>query len=468
MIYIIYILGRIIPAGLGLCTVLMLSHISSPETYGEYAVSLAFSTILNLIFFQWNRSSVTRHAAYDSDNITNVIGSSIFIHLVNLSLVSIIAFLYSYITGYAATYIVLMAVACSTSDFFLELARATGKAKQYSLNYAVRQIAFMLLSFVFLKFNLNILFGNAIVWAYVISFLVSSLPFAVSYIRSYSVNISRAQLEMHSRFGLPLVLNFSLSSFINQIDKIIVDWFLGKEIAGVYALSVDMTKQLILTLMEAVNLASFPSLVKVYERGDFAKTRLKMQQNLDILLGLSVPATIGFIIVMPEISGSIIGAEFAREFLQISPIIAFASFARGMRVYYFDQAFHLSRETFKPAINSMITLVVLVTGSLFLVTLLGTTGVALAVLISSLLSCLLSFGVGRSSVHLPVSLQRLGVCVFCTFVMAGAVYGARNFIDRTLVGGLIQSIIGIFSYGTCCLALNYAGSRDYIIRRLRK
>lgn len=470
MTYFIYIVGRLFPAGIGLCTVIVLSNIAEPSTYGDYAVFLAFAMILNLVFFQWNRSSVTRHAAHDPVNIGEVIGSSISIHLMNALFVSLAAFFASFVFGVSAFQILIMTLVCSTSDFFLELARATGRAKQYSFNYALRQCLFLILSLIMLN-NSNeeyLYFGNAIIASYVLAFFISTFPFAVFFLRLFRANLSIVQLKIHFKFGLPLVLNFSLTGFVNQIDKIIVDNALGREIAGVYSLAVDVTKQVLLTLMEAVNLASFPSLVKVYERCDFTKAREKMQQNLNILLGLSIPATVGFMILIPDVSHLFIGGEFLREFLQIAPIIALASLARGTRVYYFDQAFHLSRETMKPAINTAAALVVFLILSLISVEVYGTTGVASSVLASSVISCVFSFGLGRGAVQMPFSLRSFCICVVCSIFMAAVVHYVSMFVDHTIFSALVMIVSGAVSYFLSCLMFNYGGLRSFIVLKLQR
>ncbi len=467
MIYVTYLLGRIIPAGIGLCTILMLSHLADPTTYGEYAVALAVSMILNLVFFQWNRSSVTRNSAHDPDDVISIVGASIALHFLNILIVIVLIISYGLLFNYSVASILMMTVVCSTSDFVLEIARATGKAKQYAFQYAVRQILFFFLSYFLLKYGVFDFGINLIVLSYLTSFSLSSLPYILIYIKKFGFIFSREYLLLHSRFGLPLVLNFSLSGFINQIDKLIVSAFLGKEAAGIYALAVDITKQTLLTLMEAVNLAAFPRLVKAYEAGDALKSTHKMQENLDVLVGVSLPATIGFIMILPSVSGTLIGQDFAKSFMMVAPLIACASFVRGLRVYYFDQAFHLTRETFKPAINSSVALLALVVLGLIGVRHLEVLGVSLAVLLSAILSCALSFGLGRGALRLPVDFWHLFICCVCTAIMAITVYLVGYNFQPGWTSALLQIITGAVVYVLCCLSLNYAGSRDLVLRRLR-
>lgn len=467
MIYVTYLLGRIIPAGLGLCTILIFSHLADPATYGEYAVALAVSMILNLVFFQWNRSAVTRNAAHDPKDVASVIGAAIALHFLNIFIVTLLILLYGSFSGGSVASILMMTVVCSTSDFVLEVARATGRAKHYAFQYGLRQALFFLISYVLLKYEIFYFHLNVIVFSYLISFSISTAPYMLIYLMKFGLRFSKEHLLLHCRFGLPLVLNFSLSGLINQIDKLIVSAFLGKEAAGIYALAVDITKQTLLTLMEAVNLASFPRLVKAYETGDALKSTQKMQENLDVLIGVSLPATIGFIMLLPSVSGTLIGQEFAKPFMIVAPVIACASFVRGLRVYYFDQAFHLTRETFKPAINSGVALLALVAIGLIGVRYLEILGVAFAVLVSAILSCALSFGAGRGTLRLPVNLRHLAICGVCTAIMAMTVYLVGYSFQPGWASALLQVMTGAAVYGLCCLSLNYAGSRDLVLRRFR-
>lgn len=444
-----------------------MSNLADPAIYGEYATALALSMILNLSFFQWNRSALTRNAAHEPSDVSQIVGSAIAIHFINTASVSVVILIASYFLGINLAYPLTMTLICATSDFSLEISRATGREKEYALHYTLRQSMFLLISYVLFSFDTLQSTYNTIVISYLLSFLIALVPFFMRQVMKYRINLSKNYFYLHTKFGLPLVVNFTVTGLINQSDKLVVASILGRDVVGVYALVVDLTKQVLLTLMEAVNLASFPKLVKAYESKSEISLIKTMRENFSILIGTSVPATVGYILVLPTVSKLAIGEEFTQAFLLLPAIIAFASLLRGLRVYYFDQAFHLTRETFKPAVNSICTLAIMsilgVVGAIYW----NVQGVALAVLLSSMLSCVLSISVGRRTLRMPSGFRTVFSCGLCTAVMALSVKVAGLWLDPSLASVALQIVAGITTYAICCLILNFANSRSILMQRLR-
>ncbi|MDF2983049.1 MAG: hypothetical protein K0Q69_2821, partial [Devosia sp.] len=123
--HLLYLVGRAVPAAIGLVALVGYSHIFDAATYGEYAVIMGIANILIGSLLVWIRITMTRFAAAGDERAQRMVGVALTLQagasLALIFVMSVVAFASgSEILILAA----IAALALSWSDLNLDLLRA--------------------------------------------------------------------------------------------------------------------------------------------------------------------------------------------------------------------------------------------------------------------------------------------------------------------------------------------------------
>lgn len=218
--------------------------------------------------------------------------------------------------------------------------------------------------------------------------------------------------------------------------------------------------------MMIINLAAYPLVVKALETGGIKECQKQLNENTSLLLLVSVPATTGMILLSDSFTGIFLGESYQGKAATIFSLIAFAIFIQGFKMYYFDLAFQLGKNTklqIWPVLAAAVLNVVL---NLLFIPEYGIFGSAYATIISYVVSVLMSALIGKKIFPLTFPFKEVGKIFIATGVMALLVWPALA-IDG-IFGFIVQIVVGIVAYGAVVLALNINGIRQLVMRRLKK
>src|SRR5690606_37929927 len=146
-------------------------------------------------------------------------------------------------------------------------------------------------------------------------------------------------------YGMPLVAVFVGAVLVYDIDRYQIAATLGLAEAGHYVATVDLVKQAVLALLMALSLAALPVVIRVLETGGGQEARHKMSEYWRLLLCASIPFCALWLVFAREISSLLLGQDFSATAVTLAPWVVIGTWLSGIRVFYFDQVFHLVRRT---------------------------------------------------------------------------------------------------------------------------
>ncbi|SDW17724.1 murein biosynthesis integral membrane protein MurJ [Tepidimicrobium xylanilyticum] len=260
------------------------------------------------------------------------------------------------------------------------------------------------------------------------------------------VNLSDPYLKRALVLVLPVMMGSAVQQFNTVIDRTLASSLVEGSISALtYA---SRLKDLIISVfVAAVTTVVFPMLSKAFSQEDIRQVKKILNQGINIILIITVPATMGIIVL----SEPIVRIFFQRGAFDSNATImtsqAFIFYSLGLvgaslrlmlnRVFY---AFH---DTKTPMLNGAFAVGLNIILNLILIRFMAHSGLALATSISATFTTLLLFLSLRRKIG-PIGLRNYLKCflkvLFASIVMGILVY----FIYFGLTANLISSTIGEF------------------------
>ncbi len=329
---IVYSVGRVVSASIGFFSIVYYSSIFDPGTYAVYALVLSFVNVVNLSAFQWLKVLFVRDVCFGDECV-----STLNLYFQLLLLVMGVSFFVSFFTeSNVVKYFSLMILVCSLSELTLENLRSEGKSIKYSIQYIIRQATIAFFTVIFSYYFLE----ASLVLGYSLGCVVSlCMGWSGLQKRLFSKKIELWKIDLiFIKENFPVMVGFTASSLMNNLDKVLVIIYLGRDIGGVYSLVNDLVKQSIMIVLEAVNLSAFPRVARSMKKQGLDAAINSMNVNYKLLVTVGI-LSISFFTVF----GDILVIEFLGSSyysgVVIIPFVAMAAFFRGLRAYYFDQYF---------------------------------------------------------------------------------------------------------------------------------
>ncbi|MGH2480940.1 MAG: polysaccharide biosynthesis C-terminal domain-containing protein, partial [Ktedonobacteraceae bacterium] len=297
-----------------------------------------------------------------------------------------------------------------------------------------------------------------------IGLLVSTL-IAWKHWHDFSLHLSSGRwLQLFVNYGAPLTLTYMLTMVLNASDRFLLGWLMDARAVGHYAAAYDLSQQSLGMLMGVVHLAAFPLAVHALEEKGVAGARVQLRQNALILLAISVPATVGLVMLAANISEVILGAAFQENTEKIITLVALTAFVGGVRSYYFDYGFQLAGK-----IRGQIWVVVLAVIAnfglnLWWIPIWGVVGAAGATLIGSIVGLCASWYLGRKVFALPAFPFEAFKVVLASGGMAVVLF--LTLYWRGPVALLEQVSLGCISYAFLLVILDIGKLRFILTRYL--
>jgi O-antigen/teichoic acid export membrane protein len=460
----IYLSANILSAGLGLLSVFVFTRLFSPHDYGTYLLGIGFASVISVFLVGWFRNLIlSGHAKNDGTDVRGLVISGYLVCCLAAPLAYGLGRLLG-LDATAALAAVVLSVAIGLFELTQDLVRARMMALTVMKGALVRAISLLCLGAVVALLSptgLLLLLSSAS--AYLLAVLVQSRAAW----RGTIVKFDRTGLAAVARHGLPLTLSLTLLAVSSVTDRFVIANLVGAAEAGKYVAGLDLVRQTLMIPAMSAAAAFFPLAVQIHARQGNAAVRSHLAECVELLLGITLPACLGFAVISPHVANVILGAEFREVAAQAMPIVAVAVIFQVLTQQYLHASFLLSGRNSLYLINTASIIAANVILSYVLVSHYGTIGAAWARLGADIIgfACALILSLWAFPVPLPVG--RLALVMIAGLVMALTV----GTLDRSLhVSDLTACVVlagtGLASYATMCWLLDISRARGRLKRGL--
>ena len=339
-------------------------------------------------------------------------------------------------------------------------------------------------NFVFIVFLLAFADGENIEGLMLASVIASSTQFLIQYpaIRHQGhrykpgIDFKDPNLKKAMLLVLPVVLGSAVQQINTIIDKTLAsDLAEGSISALTYASRIN--DMVIAVFVMAITTVVFPMLSKAFSYDEDEKIKEILAKGVNIILLVTVPATIGILILSEPI---------VRLFFQRGQFDSTATLMTSGALFFYSiglvgaslrlmlsKVFYSFQDTKTPMINGIYAVVINVFLNYLLVGKMGHKGLALATSISSLLTSFILFVKLRKKLG-PIGLRAylntffktmfssliMGLVVYLVYNKGIGILPKREVFDLAIFS--LSILLGILVYFVLCLALGIEELRDIV------
>ncbi|MFD2035450.1 oligosaccharide flippase family protein [Belliella marina] len=445
----IYLVGRGIPGIINFAALSVYTRLLSPEDYGQYAIVISTVALCNTLLFQWIRMGLLRYLPkFDTElkraplyaNIAVGYATAIFVSLLMTGLLYIIN------PGEMVVKLAVFGmVLLWTEAFFeiaLELLRSNLQVIRYSLSFTLKS-SFALGMGILMVYNG---FGvRGLLISLAASTILTTILSMKSILLAISISFRHFKLSFFREFliyGIPFTVTFGMTFIFNSSDRYFINYFLGDRETGLYAVAYDLARQSLWVVMSAINLGSFPLAIRALESSGVVAANIQLIKNLQLLLKISLPISLGFIALSSEVVDLFIGEKFVAEAKQIVPYIIGGTVMVGAKNFYFDQSFQLGKRTYLQIYPVIAAAVVNVGLNMFIISWLGVIGAVISTLISFSIALTMSIVISRRVYPLPFPF-----IYFLKVLLASSIMGLGLFYGKEIMEGYVLRLVVLVPLG---------------------
>ncbi|MCB2200626.1 oligosaccharide flippase family protein [bacterium] len=341
----IYLLSRGIPALLSIASLVVFTRLLDPSVYGLYILVAAAASLLDGLLMQWVYWALVRFSPGEEDpkafeqSLINA-----FYGLLGAGAVAALIFYFIAGTNVPLPLIIagyLYFASHSWYSLHLQTARAELLPMHFGRYEAFRSVLGFLGALTLILIGWGA-FG--LLLGLVAGRILPTLIFPKKRWWRLPGRGGRMMRQLLN-FGLPLGLSTALAYVINVSDRLIIGAMMGQESAGLYGAGYDLVLRAMMALMSVLNLASYPLVVRALEEEgeESALSLLKNYFTLFVLLAGSM--AMGLAMLSSDLVNLLLGEAYRAAAIRLIPIASLGVFLSGLRSFYFNYAFQLSKRT---------------------------------------------------------------------------------------------------------------------------
>ncbi|MBB3694673.1 oligosaccharide flippase family protein [Sphingomonas sp. BK580] len=449
-------------SGLNFAATALWTRLLDPGAFGRYALVSAGAVLLNATLFEWLRL-VSARTLYDPAQPSAVnparanalIALYAAVALLFVAAVALISGLGVGVAGVTVRWWPVMAAFTLTEmalAFLQTVYRLRQRAWPYFWNATARSAAALLLGFVLVRFMglgaLGTLLGIVVAQGAV---ALTSVVLDPLWRAARPWRASRAQLAAAVQLGYPLIASCALTYAASFADRFLIGATLGAHAVGLYAAPVDLLQKTLVFMMMTVNLTGYPALVRAYEdRGPVAACAT-LETNLQLQLGLGLPAVVGLMVLAPGIVQLLLGPAFRAEGARLLPLVGTAALLRCLVTFHLMMAFQVTRRMGWMVVPPLTALVTAIPAGLIGIRLAGLPGMALAALIAQLICYTISANLAKRVLPLRLITPEITRIAAAALGMGLVLSPFSGVTDLLATAALI--LVGSTVYGALLLAL---------------
>jgi len=468
-----YLTGRLVSGAVGMLALFAFTRVLSPADYGRYAVIIAITGLVAGVGFQWLRQCLVKFGADPTCDRSALLGSIGFLFLVLIAAAVAVAVIVAASGNGGSTVIstslIAATVALACAQAWFELGLDANRADLNPVRYGVAGL---------LRAVFGLVFGLLAVWltraltALILGvaqgYLVASLLTAPRWLEGFARlrKASWAQTKILASYGLPLALTLGFTFIVDSADRLMLAAMRGPTEAGVYASAYSLAQYALGNLLAGLGLAVFPLAVKRYAEQGADRTGVLLGQNLLLVVGLALPATLGLVVLAPTLTRLLLGNFVPGESPLITAIVAVGVALAAIRSYAYDIVFMVAQKTRQQALILAAAAGVNILLNWVFIPRWSAAGAASATLLSFLLALCLSVLLGRRLINIRFEgLDLLKIIVASAIMVAVLVVPTAHYTWLSLV---LHITLGVVAYLCATLSLNPLEVRARVHDRFRR
>jgi O-antigen/teichoic acid export membrane protein len=456
-----YMIASAASALLGLLSAMVFTRALSPSEYGVYVVGVSTAGIISAILFSWVRLSALRFQSEGGS--VDVRATSLTAYLMSVCaapLALIAAALFGHFSLDRTAGAVVFAVGLGLFELGQELMKARSQTLWFMYASILRSVAafgFCLAAVSFGGGGLGQLIAAALAYfvtAGVVSRVVWNRPVAP---------FNAAMLKTIFIYGVPITVSGFVYAIHAGLDRLIVAYLLGDTAAGLYGVSADLVRQIILIPASSVAAATIPLAVQALANGGAKDARAHLEAGVELLSAILLPAVVGLALTSSYVAQLVLGPSFRETSTSLIPILAFAWLFQSISQSYVHISFHLAKKPHLAIVQAVGTLLVNALVVTILVRRFGLPGAAASLVIAEVAGLLLGFALTRFAHPLPLAARPLLRIGLATGLMALAILGAQVVIPGKGLPSFVGVVAtGMAAYGLAALLFDIAGVRTLV------
>ncbi len=456
--------ANVVSAAFGLINVIVFTRLFAPAEFGVYVLGAGFATIFSTFLTTWLRLPIMREQARgDGTDIRGIVVPGLLLSGI-LAPLGYVGALTIGLSSEPAMAAAALALAISLFDTGLDVLRARLFAFTVMKATIVRAAMVSALGVAVSALSHS---GALLLVSSTVAYLLAAWVFLGEIWGGAGIRFDRARLLAMARAGIPLTLSLTLLALSGVIDRFIIAHLIDAGAAGKYSAGVDLVRQSLIIPAVSASAAFVPLAVQINANRGREAARHHLDECLEFLLAITLPACLGFAIVSSHIANVVLGPDFRSTAIEVMPIVAVAVIFQIMTYQYLHISFLLSERNSFYLVNTASALAVNLVVSYLLIRQFGAIGAAWGRLAAEMFGFLSALALTRWAFPMPVPYLRLTRVLIATFVMAIVVRSLElvlNLADKDALAVLLAA--GIATYLTACWLLNIAKSRSRLTRGL--
>lgn len=431
----VYLVGRGLYGLMSFLAISLYTRLLSPTDYGNYTLVTTTVAIANMLFYQWQRVSVLRLFPINSNKPNPLFAST----TISFFLITLITLLIGVPIIYWGKYkgisinLMLIGITLLWTEALFELIQEFNRAdflpKIYTVNSTIKAFIALTIGFslIYIGFDsLGIFSGLIIANVWVIIKSRKLLFKLLSSIKQIDVKINKEFI----RYGTPFIISFAFSCILNLSDRYFINYYIGKTQTGYYAVGYELARQSIWIIMQAINLAYYPIIVKILEQDGRQSALIKLEENFLLLASAAIPIAVGISVLSENITSIFLGPLFAVEVYKIMPLSALSAVLSGFYGFYFIQAFQLGRKTHLQLWPVGLSALIHILLNFLLIPSMGITGALTSTIICDLITLIVSYQISYSSFSMPIPWKKTGLILIGSGVMGLIIIVVKPYIPH--------------------------------------
>lgn len=463
---------QIAQALVGLGAIAAFTRLMSPEEFGRYALALSASMLAHALLFTWAEAAAFRFfsAARAEKRLADHFATLIALAI---ALGAVVLFATGALLSFVGVHedIAALSAFAAGAAVFRFLTRITRESERAAFDvgrYAALETAYIAVGFaagvaLLMRFDLGAAapFAGLLLAGAIIALI--DAPRLLARARGGAPSLQRA--TAYASYGAPLALALALDLGVQTIARFILAHQAGVAELGAYAAAFGLARPLDIIFIGA-GAAFGPLLLVAYDERGADAAKAVAAKAFAIFAALAIPAAVGLALVSQPLAALMVGDGLSSSAAAAMPWLALGGVFAGFNLYYWSEAFQLTRRTGLRALLMLAPGAMQLSLTLAFSQSFGATGAAMAGAAGAACGTLSLALVGRRLIALPAPLGELARIAAATALMAGAVIATPKLEDFAALAAPVTA--GMIAYTLGALAFDVLGARGRVLDLIRK
>jgi O-antigen/teichoic acid export membrane protein len=349
-----YGVAVIIPALLGIFSIIIFTRLFNASQYGEYNLVLNTTLFITMLFSQWLQQSIQRYRSEYIDTPEIFKRNLIFLMFVELVIIAIIGLglgpLRNFLGAYHRYYTISV-ILIGSQFLFLSIGailQSSFKSKQYRnynlLNGIFKFIFAIVIIYMVNKDPISIIVGLTLSQAVLIFPMIKSAGLHPKDLISIRLDEFWRFTKKFIFYGFPMIGWFLGTTVLNLCDRYMLQFFASSKDVGIYSANYSIVSAVLALLATPLTMAAQPIIMN---QSNVTENTAKVEKIMTTFSGFFLLVSIPFLVYVTafyqEISAFFLGKEF-RVGAEIIPIL-FAGILFWNLAMYGHKGFELLNKT---------------------------------------------------------------------------------------------------------------------------